>query len=686
MTSRLDRLLRPQSIAVIGGHFAEGVARQCDQIGFTGDIWPIHPTRDIVAGRKAYRSVDDLPAVPDAAFVGVNRNTTIGAMAALSEKGVGGAVAYAAGYAEVGAADLQDELVEAAGDMPFFGPNCYGFINYLDGALLWPDQHGGARQDRGVALITQSGNIGINVTMQQRGLPLAYLLTLGNQASVGLSEAITALAGDHRVTAIGIHLEGIDDPVRFAAAVSRAQQTGIPVVVLKAGRTEQAAALTISHTASLASNDGLVDAYFAKIDVARVSTIPVLLETLKLLHLFGPLPGAEIASMSCSGGEAALIADASATRRTTFRQLTPAQRDRVAATLPELVAVSNPLDYHTFTWGNEPALTETFAAMMEAAFDVTALILDYPRTDRCDPVDWAATVDALLAAQQRTGQRAAVVASLPELLPEAVALRLGDAGVAALYGLEDALDAISAAATCSLRSIDQDYQAQIMPSGQTLAQTSAGASLSEWESKALLAAHGLPVPAGRIVESAADAVEAARQVGFPVVAKATGAGLAHKSEQGAVRLDLTTDQAVQEAASDLLNVANQVIIETMIVDAVAELIVGVVRDRQFGLYLVLGSGGILVELINDAEIVLMPASRNDIETAIGKLKVAPMIDGFRGAPAGDLAAAIDSVIAIQDFALAQSDRLIELDVNPLIIRSAGRGAVAADAMIVMTES
>ncbi len=196
--SRLERLLRPRSIAAIGGKFADRVVEQCQLLGYEGDIWPVHPSKTEVHGLPVYPHIEDLPSAPDAAFIGINRELSVEAVQALKAKGAGGAICYAAGFSELDERghNLQQQLVNAAGDMPVLGPNCYGLINYSDGALLWPDQQGGTRlqaDQRGVAIIAQSSNIAINFTMQQRGLPLAYVLTIGNQAMVGMAELALAL-------------------------------------------------------------------------------------------------------------------------------------------------------------------------------------------------------------------------------------------------------------------------------------------------------------------------------------------------------------------------------------------------------------------------------------------------------------------------------------------------------------
>jgi len=671
----LSRLLRPASIAVVGGKPAAEVVRQNRRMGYGGAIWPVHPKAQSVEGLPVYRALSDLPGVPDAVFLAVNRYATIDYVRDLAAMGAGGVVSYAAGFAETGAEGqaLQAALRDAAGDMLVLGPNCYGLINYLDGALLWPDQHGGRRVERGVAIVTQSGNIGCNITMQRRALPIAYLVTMGNQAVVGLSAAIETLAQDARVTAIGLHIEGIGDAAAFARAVAVARSHGKPVVVLKTGGSAAGARLTVSHTASLAGADGVVSAFLKRLGVARVASIPVLLETLKLLHVYGPLSGGDIASMSCSGGEAALIADRCEGRHIRLRPLDEAQTRSVAATLGELVTVSNPLDYHTFSWANGPALTATFTAMLACGFDLTALILDYPRGDRCDAADWVVASDALVAAHRATGRPAAIIATLPECLPEDRSAALLDAGVVPLHGMDEALAAIEAAMRIAAGE----------PPLTGGASGGGAVMLDEVRSKAALAEHGVTVPAHRIARSADEAVEAAATLGFPVVLKAVSDTLAHKSERGAVRLNLRDEDAVRDAARSLAALGNTLLIESMVTDAVAEIIVGVARDAAIGPYLLLGSGGVLAELVGDTAILMLPASEYEIRSALAGLKVAALLAGHRGKPEGDIGALVATVLAIQDYAIADLHRLLELDVNPVMVRP--RGAVAVDALIRLKE-
>ncbi|MGN6143248.1 MAG: CoA-binding protein, partial [Mesorhizobium sp.] len=450
----LSRLLRPKSVAIIGGGaFGTNVVEQCLKMNYAGAIWPVHPSRAEVHGVPAFKSVADLPGAPDAAFVAVNRNLTIDIIRALSGMGAGGAICFAAGFRETGGYDadgerLQADLIEAAGAMPIIGPNCYGLINYADGALLWPDQHGGRRLgagERGVGIITQSSNIACNLTMQTRGLPVAFLMTAGNQAQTGLSEMALGLIEDDRVTALGLHIEGFDSVAGFERLAARARELKKPIVAMKVGRSEQARAATISHTASLAGSDAASDAFLRRLGIPRLDTIPSFLEALKLLHAVGPLESRTLSSMSCSGGEASVMADTAVGRSVHFPPLEAAHKARVQDTLGPLVAVANPLDYNTYIWAKEEALAATFGAMASGGFGLNLLVLDFPRTDRCSDADWWITVNAFETALKENDAKGAIVASMGENLPEGHSAELLRRGIVPIHGIEEAFDAAEGA-------------------------------------------------------------------------------------------------------------------------------------------------------------------------------------------------------------------------------------------------
>jgi acetate---CoA ligase (ADP-forming) len=681
MTARsLTRLIRPRSIAVFGGKEARRVVEQCDKMGFTGDIWPVHPRGDEILGRRCYRSVAELPAAPDASFVGVNRQLTIPIIRDLAARGAGGAICYASGFREAVSEladgnDLQDSLVAAAGSMPIVGPNCYGFINALDGALLWPDQHGMLRIDKGVAVLTQSSNIACNISMQMRGLPLAYIMTAGNQAQTGLSELAIAALEDPRVTAVGLHIEGFDNIEALQRLAARARELKKPVVTLKVGKSEQAQRATVSHTASLAGNDAVSGALLERLGIGRVDTLPELLETLKLLHLHPPLKNHDISSMSCSGGEASLMADAGVKRRTVFRALKNGQHQPLRESLGEMVTIANPLDYHTFVWGNLEKQTTAFSAMMKGDYALNLIVLDFPRQDRCDAADWNMTCEAVIASAKAAGAVAGIVASLGENMPEETALSLMAAGVVPFCGIDEALAAaeISAGIGTAWATVAPPPLLSATPSEGEIV------TISESDAKAELAKFGLVVPTGKVAITAAEAADAAETLGFPVVLKALG--VAHKTEAGAVKLNLPDRQSVLDAADAMTNVAIGYLVEKMIEKPVAEIIVGALRDPVAGLVLTIGAGGILVELLEDSAILTLPTTPKAISDAISGLKIKKLLDGYRGGPKGDVEALAAAVAAVASYVVSNAAQLEELDINPIMVLPQGFGTVAADALI-----
>lgn len=678
-----NRLLRPRSIAVIGGAWSRSVIEQSLIMKFNGDIWPVHPHHKEIGGQKSYRSISELPAAPDAVFIGVNRHTTIELVQQLSESGAGGAVCFASGFSEASAedaagSDLQQQLIQAAANMPVLGPNCYGLINYLDGALLWPDQHGGQRVGRGVALITQSSNIAINMTMQRRALPIAYVMTAGNQACVSIADIGLALLDDERVTALGLHIEGIADIRGFEQLASKARSLGKGIVAIKIGRSVKAQTAMVSHTNSLSGSDTASDALLKRLGIARVDSIPVLLETLKLLHVFGPLPGNTIASMSCSGGEAGIMADALEGRALEFAPLKPAQIEALRDSLGPLVALANPLDYHTYIWNDLVKMSATFTAILRDGADLSFLVIDFPRDDRCEYDSWLLAIDALVAARDDTGARVALLASLHENMPESIALSLMEKNIPCFSSIDEALDATVAAAAAGCLQNNTPYSALLLQHPVI----EEPQLLSEALAKKILRTAGLIVPVSRTVDSVAEAVDAAKKIGFPVVVKVSG--VAHKTESGGVILNLQTADDTQRAVEKLFGFSDSVLVEKYITDTVAELLVGVVREPDNTFLLTLAAGGLFTELLSDCVSLLLPVEQEQIVNVLGQLKVNAMLTGYRGRQGADVAAIADAIEKLSDWVTKNASLVEEIEINPLICLPGQ--AVVADALIRMRTS
>jgi acetyl-CoA synthetase len=634
-------------------------------------LHPVHPTGKQIAGHKSLRSLEEVPGPIDAAFIGVNRHATLDVVAQLRRLKAGGAICFASGFSEAAAEDaaaqdLQAALIEAAGEMPILGPNCYGFVNAFDGCAIWPDQHGCSRVQRGVAILTQSSNIAINLTMQNRGLPIGYMLTCGNQAQTAQTDIALQLLDDERVTAIGLHIEGFGNLRGWEALAQKARSKGVTLIALKSGVSQQAQAAAVSHTASLTGSDTGADAFLQRLGIRRARSLPVFLESLKLAHQFGPLSSNRIASISCSGGEAALAADTAQGTGLIFPPLNPRQAKDLSAALGPMVAMANPLDYHTYIWRDQAAMTQAWAAMADDEIAMTLLVSDYPRADLCDASDWECVTQAAIEATRRTGRPFAVVASLAELLPEQTAKTLMDHGVGAIHGLDHGLEALDVMS----RPMAPPAEPVLLPGIDRDAEL-----VDEQSAKLALAAHGLTIPPSVTVTDRSTAGQAAADIGFPVALKTLG--LAHKTGANGLALGLTTRAEVEVAAPRLAD--GPLLVERMVAGTLVEVLVGVTRDPAHGFVLTLGAGGTMTDVLRDRASLLIPATRAEVTARLKDLNIAPLLEGFRGNPPVDLDALLAAIDAVQAYVLANAERVEEVEINPLICTQ--DNAIAADALI-----
>ena len=679
----LKRLLEPKHIAVIGGVEAANAIASSRALGFDGPIWAVNPKRTELGGLPCFSSVEDLPEAPDAVFLAIPRTVAVDTVRKLRDRGAGSVVGYTAGFRELGGggAELEAALVEAAGDLALVGPNCFGTLNFVAGAALWPYDYGGGRVERGVAIVSQSGMLTSNVTMNRRSLPIAHVIGAGNQSVLGIEDYLNVLVDDPAVTAVGLYVEQLRDIAGFCEAALRALEAGVPIVAIKAGASDIAASLTVTHTGSLSGSDDAYEALFDRLGVIRVSSPVHMMETLKMLTLGGVPEGRRVAGFTASGGDAALLADYAQDRELTF--VPPS--DEVAANLkpllPEIATVSNPLDYTTPLWGNADAVKDVVSTVLRGGHDAALMVQDYPAVVAdADRSYYENDTEAFIAATRDAGIPAAICSTLPENLDRPAREVMSGGGVAPLQGIEEAVQAIARAACYGERRSDilaRDDRRHLVVEPQN-APSGNVKTLDEWKGKQALASAGIPVPDGRLCD-AATAPCRADDIGYPVVVKRVDAALAHKSEAGAVHLGLKDAASVEQAVASIRASAegapDRFLVERMVGDTVAELLVSIRRDETFGHVLVLASGGVLVELLEDAQTLLLPVDPASIDRALSQLKVSALIDGYRGKPSGDRGAAIDAVLALAKFAQARADELIELEINPLIVRPSGVAAV-----------
>ncbi|VVO34660.1 acetate--CoA ligase family protein [Pseudomonas fluorescens] len=686
----LKRLLAPRHLAFIGGRSMARALKRCAEGGYQGQMWLVNPQHDSLEGVPCVRSVAELPCGPDAVFIATNRELTLTCVAELAAKEAGGAICYASGFAETGAEGqaMQDQLLKAAGDMALLGPNCYGLLDYLHSSALWPVAHGGRTVEKGVAVLTQSGNFAYNLSMSDRSLPVAYMASVGNQAQLGIAELMDVLLDEPRVTAIGLHLEGLKNVPGFARAAHKALEKGIPIIALKTGVSQIGAELALSHTSSLAGSDVLYDSLFERLGVIRVSGPVSFVETLKAAAC-GNLPaGNSLIALACSGGDAGLIADYAERNDLSLPILDESQRVELDQVLPSYANLVNPLDFTTAIWGDREALEKMLDSALRTEADAAVLVLDYPSEATGERKECDLLLELYRAALTRHGKTGFVTSAFPELLPASARERLHAHGVAALQGVEDGL-----AAWGRIAGYQSNRQALLALGESALvpfcpqAQEGEGQLLDEWQSKQALRAFGLPIPQG-LLSTPGEALSAANSLGYPLVLKAVSAELPHKTEAGAVALNLRDPQALSDALEQMrARIADyapgvafdQVLLERMATPPLAELIVGIKRETGFGLALVIGAGGILVELLQDSRSLLLPTTDGAIRNALLSLRSAALLQGFRGREVADLDALVAAIRAVADYACENAGQLLELDVNPLLVGA--HGTTAVDALI-----
>lgn len=681
----LQRALNPRSVCYVGGSFLEMTIRGTLESGFDGDVWLVNPKTDEMAGLPCFKSVDDLPGVPDATFIGVNRTVTNATLPRLNAMGAGGVICYAAGYSEIGGdgPELEEDLKASAGDLALVGPNCYGIANQLHGVSLMALPSDGLRVKRGCAFIGQSGSLCHAVTRNARSAPLAYVISCGNQAVLDIADYIDVLIDDPVITCFALFVEGLPDIPRFSRIALRALEAGKPIIALKSGVSDLGASMAMSHTASLAGDDEHYQALFDRLGIIRVTTPVELLETAKFVTHTGVPAGRRLKGFTCSGGDNEMIADLSAPYGLELPQPTEIQRAAMQEHMQLYTSISNPLDFNTTNWGNYDVLLKLFTEALSENADLGLLVMESSQAHE-ENLGTREALEALRDAGKATGVPVAQTNHFSENSSAADREALHATGLTMMQGMREGMGAIGK--TCAFGERQQTVMARDSRDDLAIPAVSplpdGVHALDEWAGKQALKAHGLPVPDGRAV-AVGDAALAADEIGFPVTLKVLSDTILHKTDVSGVALNLADAASVEAAATDMVSRLgiDRVLVEPMAPKPVAELIIGVTRSEQFGPVLVVGAGGVLVELYKDAECLLLPVHEDDVRAAIGRLKIARLLGGFRGAPRGDLDALVAAVIAVARYATDHRDTLAELEINPLFVLPEGEGVVAVDALI-----
>lgn len=696
----LDRFFHPETVAVVGASDAEGrpnagITRQliawAERVG--ARLHPVHPTRQSVFGIPCAPSVAHLPEQVDLAVLLVADPLPV--IEELAENKVKFAVAFASGFAETGAegAAAQERLAAAVArsGLRLLGPNTNlnAFERFRD------DLDGPA-----IALITQSGHQGRPVfALQELGIRLSHWAPTGNEADLETADFISYFAEQPEVGAIAAYVEGLKDGRSFLLAVDRAARRGVPVVAVKVGRTETGARTAASHTGKLTGADAVVDAAMRQFGVIRVDGLDELQDTATLLARARRRPDTEggrpraadgVVVYSISGGTGAHFADLATEAGLHLPQLSEAKQAELHQWIPEYLNVANPVDN-----GGHPVGDWRGRKIIDAILDDPDVgVLICPITGPFPPMSDKLAQDLVDAAEQTDKLVCVVWGSPVGTEPAYRQTLLGSSRVATFRTFANCITAVRAHLdhqrfTDSYRSPFDEAPRSPSPSfRKAQALMRPGQQLSEHAAKQLLRAYGIRVPREQLVTSAAAAVRAASLVGYPVVMKASGARIAHKTELGLVKAGLTSASQVRDAYRELTDIARYEdisldgVLVCQMVERGVEMVVGVTHDPLFGPTVTVGLGGVLVEVLRDSSVRVPPFGEDQAHAMLTELRGRALLDGVRGAPPADVDALVEVVLRVQRMAMELGDDIAELDINPLMVLPRGQGAVALDALAV----
>lgn len=699
--AELRRLVDPQVVAIVGasptpGSFGDNVLKNC--AGFDGEILLVNPGYDRIGERPCYPGLAALPKTPDHVIVAVKRELVLPVLEACGALGVGGATVFASGYGELGEAGRaeQDALAAAArrGGFRLAGPNTVGSSNFVSGGLLTfsPEIPQMRARPKAVGLVSQSGAVGYAAAQAvRRGVNVSHMLICGNSADVDVADYVSYLAAEPACAVIVCMLEGLEAPRRLVLAARAAREAGKPLVMFKAARGERGAAAAISHTGAMA---GAHDLYVAALEAEGaifVTDHEALLDVASFLAKAGPPRGGEVAILTASGGWGIILADEAEAAGVSLPPLPAAAKTAIEAIIPAFGSAANPCDVTAQILSNRKSLALCANALLDGeTYDL--LIWPQPYVTGVGEREYADMVTAMGDIAEAQGKLACMVWSTQWLETPAAEAGERHSHVAVFRSARCCFQAVSAWVRRAARLAAPDAPSVIAPEARARVADllgQGGATLSERLAKQVIAEYGASVVAERVAADPDEAGRVAAELGFPVVVKVDSADLAHKSDLGGVRLNLKSAEEVRLEARAALDAvalaAPQAKLDGLLVQAMVpkgvELLVGARVDPQFGPFIAVGFGGVLAEAVRDLVLRPAPVSPAGALAMINDLTCRPILDGVRGAPPVDMRVLADTVSRISTLVADHAERIVELDINPLICLE--DRAVVADALIVL---
>lgn len=696
------RLLSPASIAIVGASDRTGPGlnawRALEFVGYGGRVYLVNPNRPSLFGQATYPSVSAVPGPVDAVFVAVPQEAVLETLREAAAKGVGGAVVLSSGFGEVGAkgVEAQRELVAIAraSGMAVCGPNCVGFLNFAGRAALFGTSLPDDVPRGGVAAVVQSGSVGIAVLNAARGLGFSYLITSGNEAVTTAADYLDVLVDDPDVTVVIAFLEQPRKPDRLVAAARRAYAAGKPVIVVKSGRSERSRRAVMAHTGAVAGSDAVCDAAFRAAGVIRVASLDELVETAVLVSTSRRPTAPGVAVLSPSGGEIALALDIAEAAKLELPPV-PGATAELAALLPDFAHAGNPLD---LTWSGvyDPSVARRCAEILGKQQEIGTLVLlqDAPRgLGHQQAMRYANLFRAVAEGAASAGKPLVVVSNLAGELHPMFAAVGQEAGVPCLRGTQEGLWAVARFARWAT-SPPLEPPPPLSPSPyeearRRLGVVDGGRAPSEHEARQVLAAYGVRGPREAVAASVEGAAAAARAVGYPVVLKGLVEDVLHKTEAGLVTVGIRSEEELRAVAAGMIERAAKVargrpcrFLVAEMIASVAEVLAGARVDPEFGPIVVLGAGGVFVELYGDVAIRLAPVTEAIALEMVHETRAGALLGGWRGRPPGDVHDLTRVVAALSRFIVDFRDDVTEVEINPLAVLESASGTVALDCLIV----
>jgi len=701
----LVRLFDPKSVAIYGASpnpKSFGARTIANLAKFQGPILRINPRYEKIGDEPCYPSVAAAPQKPDCVIFAVPRDGIEAALLDCANNGVGGAVIFASGYSETGVpehAAEQARLTAIAREtgIRIIGPNCLGFVNFTSTAMM-SFASGEMKVDKqrgpGIGIVSQSGALGFALGQsERRGMNLSHVLTFGNGCDVHIADEIAYLAGDPACAVIACLFEGMPDPMQLLEAGELAWKAGKPVVICKLGQGKEAARAALSHTGSLA---GSTEAYMALFERAGFIVVPAIehvIETAAFFAKVGRPTSRGVAAMGASGGALIASADAAEVHGVPMPQPPEDMMQRLRPFVPEFGALRNPCDLTAMLTKDNTIAGSAVEAMLTGE-TYGAIVIPHTSLSQGNIL----RSQGMAEAGKRIGKPVIFTYSggwiggpstlEAEMNPHLQCFQSIDRCFATLAAWHKRDDRIRVEEQHGSRKLVRVSPADAAGKAAALIAAAGSSTLTEREAKQVLAAYGVPVVEEQLTVSAADAASAAQRLGFPVVLKVESPDIPHKTEAGVIRLNQKSPEEVAAAYEAVMAnarkaapqaVLNGVLVQPM-VPAGAEIMVGARIDAQFGPLIVVGLGGIFVELLKDTALELAPVTLPEARAMLGRLKGQAMLRGFRGSEPVDLEALADVIVRLSEFADDQRERVAELDVNPLIC--AGKRVIAVDALIV----